>query len=36
MQEQARAVGQTLKEEDGIALAVRIIETMHAARPTGS
>ena len=36
MQERARAVGQTLKEEDGVAQAVRIIETMHAARPTGS
>ena len=36
MQERARAVGHTLKEEDGVAQAVRIIETIHAARPTGS
>ncbi len=36
MQERARAVGHTLQEEDGVAQAVRIIETIRAARPTSS
>jgi len=36
MQERARAVGQTLRKEDGVAQAVRIIEAILAARTTSS
>jgi hypothetical protein len=36
MQERARVVGQKLREEDGVAQAVRVIEAICAARPTGS
>ena len=36
MQERARAVGQKLREEDGVAQAVRVIEAIRAARPASS
>jgi sterol 3beta-glucosyltransferase len=36
MQDRARAVGQTLREEDGVAQAVQVIEAILAERPTGS
>jgi len=36
MQDRARAVGQTLRKEDGVAQAVRIIEAILAARTTSS
>jgi len=32
MQERARAVGHTLRQEDGVAQAVRVIEAIRAAR----
>ncbi len=36
MQDRAKALGQNLREEDGIAQAVQVIEAICAARPTGS